>query len=62
MNNVLEKICAEKAIHLESKKRERSLDDLKILLQEQDTTRGFINALEQKASSQIALITEVKKA
>ena len=59
MSNVLEKICADKRDHVDAKMRQRSLNDLKVLLEEQDQTRGFINALEQKETS---LITEVKKA
>ena len=63
MSNVLDKICADKRDHVDAKMRQRSLNDLKDLLEEQDhktnKPRGFINALEQKET---ALITEVKKA
>jgi indole-3-glycerol phosphate synthase len=59
MSNVLEKICADKRVHVDAKMRQRPLNDLKVLLENQDTPRGFINALAQKSP---ALITEVKKA
>ena len=62
MSNVLEKICADKKDHIEIKKRERSLNDLKAMLEDQDLPRGFINAIQEKSKTQIALITEVKKA
>ncbi len=59
MSNVLEKICADKRDHVDTKMRQRSLNDLKVLLEHQDKPRGFINALQEKGT---ALITEVKKA
>ena len=63
MSNVLDKICADKRNHVDAKMRQRSLNDLKVLLEEQDhktnKPRGFIKALQQKDT---ALITEVKKA
>ncbi len=59
MNNVLEKICADKRDHVDAKMRQTSLAKIKVLLEKQDATRGFINALKDKDT---ALITEVKKA
>lgn len=60
--SVLEKICADKKDHIDLKKRQHSLNDLKLLLEETPSTRGFIKALEDNAKNKIALITEVKKA
>lgn len=59
MSNVLNKICTDKRDHVDTQMRQRSLNDLKALLEEQDKPRGFINNLQQKSP---ALIAEVKKA
>ncbi len=62
MSNVLDKICADKKDHVDLKKRQRSQNDLKSLVEKQPLSRGFINALRNKNSDTIALIAEVKKA
>ncbi len=59
MSDVLTKICADKRDHIDAKMRVQSLNNLKVLLEDQDKTRGFINTLKQK---KVALIAEVKKA
>lgn len=60
--SVLDKICADKKDHIDLKKRQRSLGDLKILLQDQSVVRGFIKSLKEKSKNKTALIAEVKKA
>lgn len=60
--SVLEKICANKRDHVDLKMRQTSLNDLKILVEEQSAPRGFVNRLKEKSEQGTALITEVKKA
>ena len=57
--SVLDKICADKKIHVERQKSLKSIADLEAIAQEQTPPRGFIQAL-QKTSP--ALIAEIKKA
>ena len=58
--NTLEKICADKKLHVERKKSQRSLDDLKYICADKPLPYGFIDAL--KRTNGAALIAEVKKA
>ncbi len=60
--SVLEKICADKRVHVDAKMRLTDLKTLKVKSQESDTPRGFINAIQSKKQSDVAVITEVKKA
>ncbi len=61
--NVLTQICTDKLAHIERKKAQTTLSDLKVRQQNLPTTRGFIKALQEKSSKgQTALIAEVKKA
>ena len=60
MTNVLDKICADKRIHVDAKITLRPLEAIKKAAEQQAPARGFINALQSKDG--IALITEVKKA
>lgn len=60
MSTVLDKICDDKRAHVAEKKAERSYSDLESIAKEQETPRGFINALQNKEG--FALIAEVKKA
>ncbi len=62
MSTVLEKICADKRQHVDAKKVQTPLNDLKSMVQDSDLTRGFIQALQNKSKDGYALITEVKKA
>lgn len=59
---VLEKICADTRKHVDLKMRQTPLDQVKLLLQEQASPRGFIDNLNKTAEKHTALITEVKKA
>ena len=59
MNTVLDKICADKRGHIERKKTQTPLTELKAQCEQQSTTRGFIRTLK---SQEPALIAEVKKA
>lgn len=59
MSHVLDKICANKRLHVHIKKSQVSQDELKKCLNDKGTPRGFINALKSKSP---ALIAEVKKA
>lgn len=59
---VLEKICADKRVHVDAKMRQTSLDDLKASLQDQPPIRSFIKRLKDVSQNRRALITEVKKA
>lgn len=61
MSNVLDKICANKRDHVEAKMRQRSLNDLKVLLEKNLPTRGFIKTLKNSEQN-IKIIAEVKKA
>lgn len=62
MSDVLTKICADKRDHIDVKMRAKSLDDLKVLLEEVTPTRAFINSLKNDKAHDVALIAEVKKA
>lgn len=57
---VLDKICADKAIHVAAQKESVSFKDIKTRALDAGPTRGFINALNN--AEDIALIAEVKKA
>lgn len=59
MTTVLDRICADKLVHIERMKAETPLPDLKASLEGLPATRGFINALKRHTP---ALIAEVKKA
>jgi len=62
MGTVLDKICADKRLHVDAKMDQTPLNELKASLQNSDTTHGFISKLQDKSKSGYALITEVKKA
>lgn len=62
MSTVLDKICADKRQHIDAKKAQTSLENLKAKTQDIDVTRRFIKALKDKSQDGYALITEVKKA
>lgn len=62
MSNVLEKICADKRIHIATQKAKRTYNDLERLLKDCPPTRGFITTIHQKHAHGAALIAEVKKA
>ena len=66
MEDVLKKICADKRIHIEQKKLERSFDDTVAAASKANKTnpvRGFISALRAKVSlGHYGLIAEIKKA
>lgn len=59
MSNVLEKICADKRVHVEHKKAQTPLSVLKEKIEEPSLIPGFISKLKD---SDIGLIAEVKKA
>lgn len=58
--NTLEKICADKKKHVERKKSQHSLEDLKYICADKPLPYGFIEALKRTNGG--ALIAEVKKA
>ena len=63
MADILDKIGAYKREEIAAAKAKISLEEIKQLANEQDQTRGFINALRAKLDNdQYALIAEVKKA
>lgn len=62
MSDVLAKICADKRDHVDAKMRQRSLDDLKVLLEENRVSISFIGSLIERKKEGVALIAEVKKA
>ena len=66
MSDILEKICADKRLHIERKKSGRPLGQLVYAVDEANNdnpTRGFIGALEAKTSlGHYGLIAEIKKA
>ncbi len=62
MTTILEQICDKKRSHIDVKKGQTSLQDLKVMVKESEKPRGFINALTQKSQNKFAFITEVKKA
>lgn len=59
MTDVLEKICADKAVHVAAQKSRLPLSELKTHAADMPPPRGFIRAL---TSTSPALIAEVKKA
>jgi indole-3-glycerol phosphate synthase len=60
---VLRKIISRKWEEIASRKQNTSLADLKVRAAEQLSTRGFVNAIEQKISQgKSAVIAEIKKA
>lgn len=59
MTTVLDKICADKLVHIANKKQQTTLAQLEDRIASAPPTRGFINALQSKPP---ALIAEVKKA
>jgi indole-3-glycerol phosphate synthase len=60
---VLEKIVARKHEEIEAHKQQRSLADLKKLIDQQSPVRGFVASLEKKiVSGQAGIIAEIKKA
>ena len=58
--SVLREICGKKTLHVEQQKTKTSLDELKSIIAEAPSPRGFINAI--KNHKQTAIIAEVKKA
>lgn len=60
MGTVLEQICADKYEHVKAKQTKISFKDLEAIAKEQESPRGFINALI--SNKDISLIAEVKKA
>ena len=60
---VLEKIVARKLEEIEAHKQQRSLAELKKLIDQQSPVRGFVASLEKKiVSGQAGIIAEIKKA
>ena len=59
---VLDKICADKRLHLDLKMRQFPLPTFEQALLNQPPPRGFIKNLKATAEKTTALITEVKKA
>lgn len=63
MTNVLDKICADKRVHIAERKSVMSLSALEDAARLQTAPRGFARALDQKnADGGYALICEIKKA
>ena len=63
MSNILDKICADKKLHVESLKKEKSEQELLDGLESVSPPRGFHKALQEKANNkQAGLIAEIKKA
>jgi indole-3-glycerol phosphate synthase len=66
MSDVLAKICADKRLHIEARRRERSLAMISAEAAERnriDPPRGFARALQRNAEAgSFALIAEIKKA
>lgn len=60
MTNVLDQICADKRVHVDTKMATHGLADVKARADDMPPARGFIKALQDKEG--VALITEVKKA
>ena len=58
--SVLEEICEKKRSHVEERKEQVPLEDLKTQIEEQTPPRGFIKRIQNMNGP--ALITEVKKA
>lgn len=63
MSDTLEKICAQKRISVEARKRELTLSDVDKFARRASPVRGFAKALSAKvAAGEYALIAEIKKA
>ena len=63
MSNILEQILATKAEEIQQRRTQISLAELKQRTLEAPQTKGFISALQQRASQQQAgIIAEIKKA
>lgn len=60
MNNILEKICAEKLKHVENMKEQYSYNDLRKIIDETQLPSAFLNALKRNKGH--AIIAEAKKA
>src|SRR5690606_12455971 len=60
-DTVLGRICADKAVHVASKKAQTPLSELQAKVKDLPPTRGFINALRARTDTP-ALIAEIKKA
>lgn len=61
--NTLDRICADKRVHVEAQKQLISLENLKSKIKKISLSKGFIRQiLDFKSSQKIPLITEVKKA
>lgn len=61
--NTLDRICADKRVHVEAQKQRISLDELKLQIEKAPSPKGFIRQiLDFKSNVKTALITEVKKA
>ena len=63
MSNILEQILATKAEEIQQRRAQISLAELKQRILEAPQTKGFVSALQQRASQQQAgIIAEIKKA
>ena len=60
--SVLAKICDDKREHVEERKKDTSLEELKEAVEAQSAPRGFIQNIKTLSADGVALITEVKKA
>jgi indole-3-glycerol phosphate synthase len=58
--NTLQQICEKKRAHVNDKKSERSIDDLKFMVSDMALPTGFASALQRQNG--VSLIAEVKKA
>lgn len=63
MNDILAKICSDKADHVARKKSERSLNEVEAAARAASAPRGFADALfAAKSADQYGFICEIKKA
>jgi len=63
MNDILEKICANKRVHVAKLKEEKPFAAVDAEARRASAPRGFANALQIKIhAAQVGLITEIKKA
>ncbi len=63
MSNILTKILARKVEEITQRQSQTSINELQQRIQQASTVRGFVNALQNKISSnQSAVIAEIKKA
>lgn len=61
--SILQKICADKEVHIKACKERKSLQDLESEAKQASAPRGFIKALRKnRAEGRYGLIAEVKKA